>query len=169
MVAALAGEDLDAAAVERRHIGQREDAHSPGVALQRRFDNGFGVYFNFTWVDTEAEYPGRQPARLQGQAEQVGNLALSYERGSVSALASLNYHDEYILEIGEEAAEDLYIDEQLQLDLAATVRLTDLFSLSLQLNNLTDEPYRVYEGVENRPNQEEIYSWWGTVGLKIDL
>ena len=90
-------------------------------------------------------------------------------RGRFSSRASLNYHDEYVFEIGEEPEEDLFLDEQLQLDFSATFRFTDRWSVSLNLNNLTDEPYRVYEGSPNRPIQEEIYGWWGTIGLKFDM
>jgi TonB-dependent receptor len=138
-------------------------------AYQNRWSSGFGVFFNFTYVDSEAKYPDRAEERLQGQAEQVGNFALSFERGRLSLRGSLNYHDEYLFEVAEESAEDLWLDEQLQLDASATFRFDDRWSLSLQLNNLTDEPYRVYEGVSNRPIQEEYYGWWGTLGVKFDL
>ena len=109
------------------------------------------------------------PQRLQGQASQVGNFALSWEKGRFSSRASLNYHDEYVFEIGEEPEEDLYLDDQLQLDFTSTFRFSSRWSLTLQLNNLSDEPYRVYEGRVDRPIQEEYYGWWGTLGLKFDL
>lgn len=160
------GDEFD---VIQKRNGENAEVLGAEIAVQRRFDSGFGIFFNFTFVDSEADYPGREAARLQGQAEQVGNFALSYERGRFSGRASLNYHDEYVFEIGDEPAEDLYLDEQLQLDLSATVRLNDRFSVSLSLNNLTDEPYRVYEGTPNRTVQEEIYGWWGTLGLKFDM
>ena len=38
----------------------------------------------------------------------------------------------------------------------------------LELVNLTDEPYRVYEGVSDRTRQEELYGWWGTFGFRWD-
>lgn len=139
------------------------------VAVQRSLPGGFGVYFNYTFVDSEAEYPDRGNDRLQGQAEQTGNLALSLERGRFSGRVSANRNSGYILEIGDESAEDLWIDEHLQIDFSASVRLTDRLSLSLQLMNLGDEPYRVYEGTSDRPVQEEIYGSWGTLGLKINM
>jgi TonB-dependent receptor len=139
------------------------------VAFQRSLPGGFGVYFNYTFVDSEAEYPERGTARLQGQAEQTGNLALSLERGRFSGRISANHNSGYILEIGEEAAEDIVIDEHLQFDFSASLRLTNMLSLSLQLMNLGDEPYRVYEGRSDRPIQEEYYGSWGTLGLKINL
>jgi TonB-dependent receptor len=160
------GDEFD---VTQKQNGDSAEILGAEVALQRRFESGFGIFFNFTYVDSEASYPDREAQRLQGQASQVGNLALSYERGRFSGRASLNYHDEYVFEIGEDPEEDLYLDEQLQLDFSATFRFSEMWSLSLNLNNLTDEPYRVYEGSPDRPIQEEIYSWWGTIGLKFDL
>lgn len=161
--------DGDTFDVTQKRNGEAAEILGGEIALLRRWPSGVGVFLNLTYADSEADSPGREPARLQGQSEQVGNFALSYERGRVSAQASLNYHDEFLLEIGDEPAADLYIDEQLQLDVSGTFRLDERFSISLSLNNLTDEPYRVYEGVQDRPIQEEYYSWWGTLGLKLDL
>jgi TonB-dependent receptor len=139
------------------------------IAVQNNFSNGFGIYFNASWADSEAEYPDREKDRLQGQADLVGNFAVAFERARFSGRASLNYNGDYILEIGEEAAEDLYVDEHVQLDVSAAVQLGRGFSVNLQLINLTDEPYRVFEGSVDRPIQEEYYSWWGTIGIKYDL
>ncbi|MEM9555107.1 MAG: carboxypeptidase-like regulatory domain-containing protein [Acidobacteriota bacterium] len=46
---------------------------------------------------------------------------------------------------------------------------TDVSGVFVELINLNDEPFRVYEGSPDRPVQEEIYSWWGTIGLQWDL
>ena len=139
------------------------------MAFQRNLPGGFGIYFNYTFVDSEASYPDRDKSRLQGQAEQTGNLALSLERGRFSGRVSANRNSGYILEIGEEEAEDVWIDEHLQIDFSGSLRLTNAISLSLQLMNLGDEPYRVYQGTTSRPIQEEYYGSWGTLGLKINL
>ena len=74
-----------------------------------------------------------------------------------------------MLEIGGEAAEDIYIDEHVQLDFSANQRINDRLRIFVELINLTDEPLRVYEGFVNRPIQNEEYSWWGTIGLKVDF
>ena len=65
--------------------------------------------------------------------------------------------------------DDLYVDEHLQVDFSGMVRLSRGWSLALQLINLTDEPYRVFQATEDRPVQEEYYSWWGTFGVKYDF
>jgi hypothetical protein len=35
--------------------------------------------------------------------------------------------------------------------------------------NLTNAPLRYYEGVVNRPIQEEYYRWWATFGVKFNF
>jgi TonB-dependent receptor len=145
------------------------------LAYQNRFSklpgpwDGLGLFFNFTFTDSEAEYPHRESSRLQGQAEQVGNLALSYEKFGFSGAISANYNSEYILEVAEEAIEDIWLDKHLQIDLRARYQLTKQWSLFLEMVNLTNEPYRVYEGVTDRTRQEELYGWWGTFGFRWDM
>jgi TonB-dependent receptor len=145
------------------------------VAYQDRFSklpspwDGFGVFFNFTWTDSSADYPHRASSRLQGQAEQVGNLSLSYEKFGFSGVISANYNSEYILEVAEEAIEDIWLDEHLQIDFRARYQLTQQWSLFLEMVNLTDEPYTVYEGVTDRIRQQEYYGWWGTFGFRWDM
>ena len=60
-------------------------------------------------------------------------------------------------------------DDHAQIDFLGRFQLTDRFSLVLELVNLTDEPYRVFEGTPDRPRQEEYYSWWGVLGVRFDL
>jgi TonB-dependent receptor len=161
--------------VEQPINGEKADLLGFEFAYQNRFAklpapwDGLGLYFNYTWVDGEADYPDRPAAPLQGQAEQTGNLALSYEKGGFSGQVSLNLNSEYILLVGGEPERDEWIDEHFQVDLSLRQQLNDRWSLFLDLINLDDEPYRVYEGVVDRPRQEEYYSWWGTFGFRIDF
>jgi TonB-dependent receptor len=133
--------------------------------------DGLGLYLNYTWTDSEAEFPDREgeKATLPGQSESLGNVALSYEKRGFSSRFSLNYHGKYIDAVGGSPAEDVYYDDHFQLDVSASQRLTDRLRLTLELINLTDEPLRYYEGSSDRPIQEEYYSWWGTLGLKWSL
>jgi TonB-dependent receptor len=147
------------------------------LALQNRLSflpspfDGLGFYGNYTFTDSEAVFPDREgeAAPLPGQSRHVGNVALSYEKGGFSGRVALNFHGKYIAEVGEEAAGDVYYDDHVQLDVAASQRLTKGLRLFLEVNNLTNEPLRYYEGVPDRPIQEEYYRWWGTFGLKWDF
>jgi TonB-dependent receptor len=155
--------------------GESADLWGIELAYQNNFTNaqgfwgGFGLYLNYTYVDSEAEYPDRETTRLQGQSEHTGNIALIYEKYGFSGRLSYNYNGKSIVEIGGEAAEDLWVDDHAQLDFLGRVQVSNKISLVLELINLTDEPYRVYEGVPERPRQEEYYSWWGLLGVRFDL
>jgi TonB-dependent receptor len=138
--------------------------------LPAPFD-GFGLLANFTWTDSEAEFPDREgdKASLPGQSDNVGNFGISYEKGWFSGLLSYNFHGKYIDEVGEVAAEDIYYDDHYQLDFSSKFRVNENWRLFLELNNLTDEPLRYYEGSEDRPIAEEYYSWWGMVGFNYSF
>jgi TonB-dependent receptor len=144
------------------------------VALQNRLSflpaplDGLGFYANYTFTDSETEFPGREgeKATLPGQPKHSGNVALSYEKAGFSGRLALNFHGDYIAEVGGEPSEDVFKDDHAQLDLALSQRIADRWRVFVEVNNLTDEPLRFYEGTEDRPIQEEYYSWWGTFGLK---
>jgi TonB-dependent receptor len=132
--------------------------------------DGFGLFLNHTWTDSEATYPDRDDTTtLPGQAESVGNLALSYEKGFFSGILSYNKSGKYISEVGGDPKDDIYYDDHEQLDLQTQFRLTSAWALYLQLYNLTDEPLRYYVGSSDRPVQEEYYSWWALLGVRFRL
>lgn len=134
------------------------------------FWSGFGIFLNYTWTDAETTIPGRDgDSPLPGQPEQVGNIAISYEKGFFSGILSFNYQGEWIEEVGGDASEDEWVDEHAQLDFQAQFRITDQFTVYGQVYNLTDEPYRRYLGSPDQPLQEEYYSWWGLLGVKFRL
>jgi TonB-dependent receptor len=148
------------------------------LAYQNQFRNwpspfdGFGFFINYTWTDSEATIPGREDrdAPLPGQPEQVGNIAISYEKGFFSGILSWNYQGEWLEEVvAEVQQDDEWVDEHEQLDLQLQFRITDRWTIYSQIYNLTDEPYRRYFGQPDQPLQEEYYSWWGLLGVKVRL
>ncbi|MGH7460805.1 MAG: TonB-dependent receptor domain-containing protein [Longimicrobiales bacterium] len=134
--------------------------------------NGLGLFANYTYTDSEAELPGGRKARLQGQADHVFNTALSYDRRGFTGQISLNYHDDYVDEYGgdsgdpDERFEDIYVDRRLQLDFSASQRVNGRATIFLELINLTNEPYRAFQGVGERPIQMEYYERWGRLGVR---
>ena len=66
----------------------------------------------------------------------------------------------------EERAEDIFLDKHLQLDLSSSYRFTQSASLFLELVNLTNEPFRTYQGSSVRPRQAEFYESWGRLGVR---
>jgi TonB-dependent receptor len=145
-------------------------------AYQNMFTNlegvwsGLGLYANYTWTDSEARYPDRdETSTIQGQSSNIGNLALTYEKFGFSGRLSFNYHGKYILEVGGGPDEDMWVDDHFQIDFTARQRITKKLDLFLELINIGDEPYRVYEGTTDRIRQEEYYSWWAVFGLRFNL
>jgi TonB-dependent receptor len=138
------------------------------ASLPSPFD-GLGLYLNYTYGDSKSSYPNRPDTQLAGQAKHVGNLAVSYEKGGFSGRVSVNYNGKSIFAVGDAPETDQWVDNHTQLDLSAQQRISDKMSLFLEVINLTNEPYRIYEGSTNRPLQEEYYRWWGTIGLKLNF
>lgn len=144
-------------------------------AFQNRFRSlpgaleGLGIYFNMTLTDSEANYPERASAPLQGQSDEVANLAVSYEKGRFSGRLSYNLAGKFLAEVGDGPEEDVYVDDHEQMDFSARVQLAGGWSLALDVINLTDEPFRVYEGSADRPIQIEQYGWWSTLSVRFDF
>jgi TonB-dependent receptor len=164
------GEDFD---VTQPLNGEKATLTGLELALSSaRLIGGFGLLGNYTYTDSEAEFPDREgeKATLPGQSKHVGNVALLYEQSGFSGRLAFNYRGKLIYEVGGSAAEDVFLDSHGQLDFAATQKIGDTgLRLYVELNNLTNEPYRLYEGTEDRPIQEEYYRWWGAFGLKWDF
>jgi TonB-dependent receptor len=171
----LGGQDL------RPDNGETGTIRGLELALQQQLRflpgllGGLGVFANYTFTDSDAALPGGREARLQGQADHVVNAALSYERGAFSGQVSVNYLDDYVLEYGGdqgeagEELEDVYVDRRAQVDLSASVRATRRSVLFVEMLNLTNRPYRAFQGVRARPIQMEYYERWGRVGFRYTL
>ncbi len=145
------------------------------VAYQARFSSlpkpldGLGLYLNYTYADSKSSYPGHPDSPLPGQAQNIGNLALTYEKAGFSGRVSVNYNGKAIFFVGTEGLADQFVDNHTQLDVSAQQQIGQKVAVFLEVNNLTNEPYRIYEGTTDRPLQEEYYRWWGTIGLKFNF
>ncbi|HET6616467.1 MAG TPA: TonB-dependent receptor [Gemmatimonadota bacterium] len=134
--------------------------------------DGLGIYANYTWTDSDATLPGGRETRLGGQSENVANAALSYEKAGFSGQISMNYRDDFILEFGgdtgeeEEREEDLIVDDHLQFDLSLSYEVTPQAAVFLDIVNLNNEPFVTYQGIPERPIQEEFYETWGELGIR---
>ena len=169
--------DLGGNTVQPRNIDSGE-IRGVEFALQQQLSwlpaplDGLGVYGNYTYTDSDATLPGGRETRLGGQSAHVVNTALSYERAGFSGQISMNYRDEFILEFGGDTGEageregDLIVDEHLQFDLSASYQATPQATIFLELVNLNNEPFVTYQGIPERPIQEEFYETWGELGLR---
>lgn len=133
------------------------------------FLDGFGIYANYTYSKSEAQVPGREDVSLPGQAGSTANFALSYQKYGFTAQFSVNYQDNFLSELGEDADGDVYYDDHIQFDFSANQEIFSGLSVYVQLVNLNNAPLIYYMGKRERPMQREFYSWWMQAGFKYNL
>ena len=153
-----------------------ELAYQQNLTFLPGFLKGFSIYANYTYTSSNAKIQGRgddaptkEEIRLPGQAKSVGNLSVAYDLKRVNVRLSSNFNGEYLSEVGDEAAEDLYVNNRLQFDATATVTVTPNLRVFAEFLNITNQPFEVYQGNEDRFVQREFYSWWTRVGVKFDF
>jgi TonB-dependent receptor len=146
------------------------------LAFQNQFRSlpapldGLGVYANYTWTDSSADFPGRaETSTLPGQSAHIGNVSVWYEKYGFSARSSWNFHGKYVDAVGEDAASDVFYDNRVQWDVSLGQRLTRNIQLYVDALNLTNTPLRYYIGTTDRPIQEEYYRWWTMFGVKVNF
>ena len=140
------------------------------VALQKQLSDNFNLAANYTFTDSDTDsVEGRTDVPLVGAVENIYNVSLAYEAGKIFVRASYNYAGEQLDELGGDSWEDRFYDEQKFLDLNATYSLTDKIRLFAEAKNLTNQPLRYYQGVQERTMQIEFYQMSWNIGLKIDL
>ena len=151
------------------------------VALQRQlnflpgFLKNLSLYLNYTYLSSNAngirneDGDERDDLDLPNTAPNMFNGSLGYADNRFSARLSANFSDAYVDEIGGNAFEDRYYDKQFFLDFSTTYSINKNLSVYADLNNITNQPLRYYQGVSNRTMQAEYYSLRFTFGLKYDL
>jgi TonB-dependent receptor len=132
------------------------------------FWNGFGMFANYTHTWAKTELTDRE-GFLPGQAGDVGNLALIYEKYGLSARLSLSFQGEFIRSIGSDKDNDQYVDDYAQLDFSANYRVLGGLDAFLEVVNINKAAQLWYLGDESRPLEKRIYSWWMMFGLRWSL
>ncbi len=151
------------------------------LSAQRQLDflpgvwKGFGIYANYTYnasdIDGIASEDGdvRDGIDLPGTADHLFNASLSFETKKLVVRVSANYSSDYIDEVADEEFFDRYYDEQFFLDINASYAVTNNWRVFAEMNNLTNQPLRYYQGIESRTMQVEYYGPKFNLGVKFDL
>jgi len=152
------------------------------VALQRQLDflpgkflKGFGVYANYTFTKSSADGIYNEDGELRsditlpGTAPHMFNASLSWENKRFVAQLSLNYAASYLDELGGNDFEDRFYDRQLFLDANASFAIVKWLRVFGEINNITNQPLRYYQGISSRTMQMEYYRQRLNFGLKFDL
>lgn len=152
------------------------------LAYSQKFDwlpapwNGLLLGANATFSRSDAEIEGFDQASgtqrkrsidLPNQSDTVGNLMLGWEDDKLSLRLSANYKSAYLFELASigDRDHDLHVDAQTFVDFSARYSLTKNLQVSLEAQNLTDEPYFVYTGHRSYNGQYEEYGPTYKLGL----
>ncbi len=150
-------------------------------AFQRRLDffpgfaKNLSIYLNYTYLTSSADGVAnedgdeRTDLDLPGTAPNMFNASLAYNDKKFNIRLSANYSDAYIDEIGGRAFEDRYYDEQFLVDFNVSYAVNPNLRIYADLNNVTNQPLRYYQGVSSRTMQAEFYGRRLTFGLKYDV
>jgi TonB-dependent receptor len=129
---------------------------------QLRFLPGFlrnlGVLANYTHVKANIEYPGpggtaAVTGPLTNLSKESANATLFYEDKVFSIRGSAAYRSGYLTAFAggaRESSTEEGVNSTLNFDAAASLKLTDNFTLTLEALNLTDEPQDQYIDEDNR-------------------
>jgi TonB-dependent receptor len=142
------------------------------VNFQKQFDNGFGVFANYTLADASIDvgqiYSGRNKFPLPGQSDYTGNIAVFYEKGKISARLSYTDRSEFLNEINADDAElDLYWDGRGQLDFTVGYKVNRNFEAVLEAKNLTNSAGVRYYGSKSRVYEYEKFGYNVYFGIKF--
>lgn len=151
------------------------------IAYQRQLDflpgfwKGFGIYLNYTFTQSRADGifnadgEKRTGIALPGTAPHMMNASLSYENKRFIARVAANFTAAYIDELGSESFEDRFYDKQFFLDANASYAITPRLRWFGEINNITNQPLRYYQGSRERTMQLEYYQVRWNTGLKFDI
>ncbi|MHA7942703.1 TonB-dependent receptor [Formosa sp. 3Alg 14/1] len=174
-------EDENGFEVYQPFNGDKANLFGFEAAYQRQLDflpgflQNLNIYLNYTYLKSDAsgirneDGEERDDLDLPQTAPNMFNASLGYTSKYFSLRLSGNYSDAYIDEIGGRAFEDRYYDEQFFLDFNARANITKQLSFYVDVNNITNQPLRYYQGSSERTMQMEYYQARVTFGLKYDL
>ncbi|MEI6866124.1 TonB-dependent receptor [Flavicella sp.] len=139
------------------------------------FAKNFNIYLNYTYLTSDAngirneDGEERNDIDLPNTSPNMFNCSLEYGYDRFSTRLSANFSDAYVDEIGGNAFEDRYYDQQFFLDFNVSFAVNKNLRVFADWNNITNQELRYYQGVKERTQQSEFYGSRVSVGLKYDV
>ncbi|GHD00637.1 TonB-dependent receptor [Novosphingobium pokkalii] len=130
---------------------------------------GFGISANYThvWGDAHGVQVRDGAIPLAYQSRDVGNVQVFYEKYGLSARVAFNYRSAYLDTLGSSAATDQYTDGNAQLDVHVAYQIKPQFTVFGDATNLTDAPWRRYEGIKSQLIEREHYGSMVRGGVQV--
>ncbi|MES2325613.1 MAG: TonB-dependent receptor [Pseudomonadota bacterium] len=110
------------------------------------FAKGLGLEANFTYITGDQVNPDGTKSPFLGMSKTSYNLVGLYERGPVSARLAYNWRSRFLAEPNYRGNRtlDLYVAPLRSLDGSISYRINKNLTLTLDGNNLLDQPYHDY-------------------------
>jgi TonB-dependent receptor len=154
------------------------------ASANRRFDmlpgllKGFGLEVNYTFIQSDAEMPvyiNGQAATvktpLQNQSKHLFNTIFYYELNGLTVKLAGNYRGESLETISSSLPTDMWVwmDKNFTVDLAASYAFNKNVRLFAEVQNLTNEPVRMYLGDRSRTKDLEWSAVRGQAGIRWNI
>lgn len=143
------------------------------------FWSGFGVEFNYTFIDSKVEVPRgtgnnivMDKTSLPNQSKHLFNAILFYERNGVMVRLAGNYRGASVETINQQLGPDYYIwtASNFTIDASATFSINKRLKAFVELNNLSNAPVKMYMGNnKERLTSSEWYGRRGQAGIRWDI
>lgn len=120
----------------------------------------FGVYSNYAYVDSDVKefVPITNPLTGTGFAQHTAVFDLWYSAGPIEARLGYKYHSPFTVIYGWNGADLQTLEEESVLDLSTSYQFSAGLQLRVQVNNITDEPLRMYrDNLQNRIGRYDEY------------
>jgi len=115
-------------------------------AVQHTLDSGFGGQFNYTVVDSDAEFDVTEfesQFALAGLSDTM-NLVAFYETDSFQIRLAYNWRDAFLINASREHLNPEFNEEYSQIDLNISYNINEQFSVFAEGINITNETQRTY-------------------------
>jgi len=136
---------------------QQQFTFLPGVL------KGLSGMANFTLLETEGDFGGGGTLRtgeVAGFVPRSGNASVSWRYRGFSTRLLFNYTGEYITSYtAASVGRNIYRRERRMVNLGFAYQVRPAVTLTLDLDNITNEPQSLYRGV---PDQIQLISYHGT-------
>ena len=123
---------------------------TPFTFLPEPFD-GFGIFANYTYTDSEFTDQFGNTFTFPGASEHSANIVGYYEKGGFSGRLAYNYRDDFLVVVSPDAdgQNTQFVESQGRLDLALRYRFENGLRFNIDVLNITEEQqYRFYDNIQ---------------------
>jgi TonB-dependent receptor len=152
--------------------------------------DGIVLYANFSKIQSQTEYPyvsfktqyimkppyvvttvtdTARVGRMVGQADEIANLTLGYEKAGFSGRLSLIYQGNSLQYVAQAPENDGLDDSFLRWDLVMQQKLYKSLKVIAQVNNITDQEEKSYIRYQKYLTRRERYGRTVDLGLQFEF